>query len=60
MALADLADRIVRSPVVRDMIADDHDIRDAIDIATGSELDCVHLDILTDMVADRLATAEAA
>jgi hypothetical protein len=29
-------------------------LRDRLDMATGSDLDCQPLDILTDMVADRL------
>lgn len=57
MAMSDLADRIMRSRVCRDMLADDPNVRDVVDIATGSELDCVQLDILTDMVIARMERA---
>lgn len=40
--------------------ADDEELRDFIDIETGGELNAVQLDILTDMVAQRIDTQKRA
>lgn len=59
--LAKTADRIVRrwtkACTQPDMLTglDWESIRDAVDIKTGGELDCIQLDILTDMVKGRLS-----
>ena len=55
--LAATADRIVRRWAECNQANDWDIIRDACDLKTGGELDCVQLDILTDLVMARLNTA---
>ena len=50
--LAKIADEIAEDRIVR--AAEDYsDLRDRVDLATGGDLDCTQLDIVTGLVAHR-------
>jgi hypothetical protein len=59
MKLALIADRVAQSLTAQQNTALDWDaIRDHCDMATGSDLECYALDMLTDMVAARIGATQ--
>jgi hypothetical protein len=58
MKLAPIADRVAESLAAQQNTALDWDaIREHCDMASGGDLDCYPLDLLTDMVAARIGVA---